>query len=321
VCQQIELVAPSNYLGPLVEELNCALAPSERALLEIVGPVELLGCLSVLRRERVAGRVCVGNNESDRVSDLIKSMGLECWRSASDLLPLPDLIGGRIVTHNAMRVPQRTDQRAKAVIYYGTESEFARGAEAVELGGDSMMAGRLFGYPDCCLQFFADNDGQAEDRTPRSISDVGPFESILNPIIAELYGVRLHFHFACSPRCRPTLQIARDRLNFLKEYAPSISMFEALGEGITVYGPTIGAALITEYIQKDTATYEIGKVIASSDRSARVFGERRKGCCISIRSAHFFEIDGEVFDGDNHFAALFPRRYVEEVREADSCLG
>jgi len=295
---------PSDFLGKVVEELEACLEENKKDLLKLIGLSEFLCCLSVLKRERVAGRTSVSQEKADLVIDLINSLGLYCHRSVLDLLPQPDLIEGN-VNHHGVYVPQGSQQGAWAILYFGLDAEFAKGAESAELNKDQKLVGRLFGYPKCCSEFFLQNNGFNQDRTPESIKDVGPFPSILNPATAELYGLSLQFHFACSPRCSQSLGVVRNRLNHLMQYAPSIAMIEKIGTGITLYGPSIGAALAPRYRQVEANSYAIEEVIVSSDKAAELFAHDGQAALLHLHSAHRFQIEDRTFDDDYHFAALF----------------
>lgn len=275
VSKLISVNRPPDFIGKIVEELGASLDLNERELLGLLGFSDCLCCLSVANRERAAGRISTSQEQVEHVTSLLESLGLSCHRSALDILPQPDLIRGN-VSHSAVYVPQGSEERALAVIYFGLDAEFAIGAESAELNKELALVGRLFGYPECCSEFFMRNDGFNEDRTPASIPDSGPFPSILNPVIAELYGFRLPFHFACSPRCPQSLSIARMRLKYLKQYVPSISIVEKLGAGIAIYGPSIGASLVTRYTQAGPNSYLAEEVITRVEWEPKMmsFGQK-----------------------------------------------
>lgn len=294
---------PTDFTGKVVAELNASLAQNEKELLRLVGLSDFLCCLSVANHERVAGRISTSQKEADHISNLIASMGLYCHRSEFDLLPQPDLIGGN-VRHSAVYVPRDTNEEGLAVLYIGVDGEFAKGAEAVELNKQLELVGQLFGYPKCCSEFFTRNDGFHEDRTPASVPDAGPFPSILNPIIAELYGFRLPFHFVCSPRCPQSLAIARRRLEYLQRYVPSMSTLETLGAGIALYGPSIGASIVKRYRPSGPNTYVVEEIITNNNNGKNLFPEDDFPV-IQLHSVHDFEIDTTRFTNDRYFAAVF----------------
>jgi hypothetical protein len=304
VSNSTDVKNPSNLLPRVTQELVASLGDNERELLNMIGVSEFLCCLSVLNRERVAGRTSVSQKQADQVMNLINSMGLHCHRSMFDLLPQSDLIGGNI-NHHCTYVLQGSQEGARAMLYFGIDAEFAKGAETAELTKQQQLVGRLFGYPECCIEFFNNNDGFNQDRTPNSIKDVGPFPSILNPITGELYGISLQFHFACSPRCAKSLEIIKTRLKNIIPYSPSIVELEKLGEGIGLYGPSIGTALITRFIQIEHDTYVAQETVTSSKKARHLVSSDGRATRSHLRSAHEFDVEGVAFNDDSHFAAVF----------------
>lgn len=304
VSKSITVNRPPDFIGKIVEELGASLDPNKRELLRLLGFSDCLCCLSVANRERAAGRISTSQEQAERVSSLIESLGLACHRSALDILPQPDLIRGN-VSHSAIYVPQGSQEGALAVLYFGLDVEFAKGAEAAELNNEQELVGRLFGYPDCCTEFYMRNDGFNQDRTPASIPDSGPFPSILNPVLAELYGLRLPFHFACSPRCPQSLSIARTRLNYLKDYVPSILALAKLGAGIALYGPSIGASLVSRYRQTGPNSYLAEEVITRNNNAAELLSGKGDLPLIHLQSANDFEIKDRRFNDGRYFAAIF----------------
>lgn len=298
------IVSPTDLLGKIAQELEKSLAPDHHELFRLAGLSDFLAVATVANRERVAGRICTSGDKAERVLELIASCGIYCKRSSLDLYPQPDLIEGK-VKHHATYVARDTHEGAWAVLYFALDPEFASGAEAAEFNRRQDLAGRLFGYPECCSKFFLQNDGRQEDRTPSTIRDTGPFPSILNPLFAELYGFSLHFHFACSPSCVPSLQIARKRLKFLCSLALSASALEHLGAGISIYGPQIGALLATRYSKLDENDYVIDELITGSAAGISLLENLPQPAKLQLRSAHNFQIGGHSFQDDLHFAAVF----------------
>jgi hypothetical protein len=305
VSEFAKVTAPADFLGKMTGELARSLESNKRQLLSLLGFSEFLCCVSVANRERAAGRITAPAGKAERIAGLISSLGIHCHRSMFDLLPQPDLAGGEHVNHHAIYVPQGSEEGARAVLYFGIDAEFAHGAETAELSREQVLVGQLFGYPQCCSDFFLQNSGFNEDRTPQSIPDTGPFLSILNPVVAELFELRLLFHFACSPRCLHSLKIVRDRLNYLTPYAPSIAMMEKLGGGLTIYGPSTGAALVSRYSQTAPGTYAVEEVITCSGKARDLFSGNGHPTQIHLHSAHNFEIGDRTFNDDYHFAAIF----------------
>jgi hypothetical protein len=301
---QVVVKEPPNMALRVATELASSLDEHTRELLCLLGFSEFLCCLTVVKNQRTAGRISVSANISDRVLTLLRHLGLSCHRSTLDLFPLPDLVKGNLVNHHAQFVPRGTRENAQAIIYFGVDTEFAEGAETAEQCRNHKLLASLFGYPDCCSEFYAHNPGQNEDRTAQSISDTGPFRPILNPLMPELYGIRLHFHFPCSPRCEASIAIATRNLQGLAEYAPSIESLGKLSCGIVLYGPQIGALLVTDYTESDVGVYTPSGIVAWPD-SASVFVPERHTPRLNVWSAHRFQLGNTLYNDQAHFAAIF----------------
>lgn len=299
-----KIISPVGLLERITQELGDSLTPAEIELLGLVGLSDFLAVTTVVNRERVAGRLCASHDKAEKVAMLIATLGLHCRRSELDLWPQPDLIDGK-VKHHAVYIPSGTREEAWAILYFALDSEFAKGAEMAEFNKEFKLVGRLFGYPDCCAEFFLQNEGIQEDRTPSAIKAPGPFPSILNPLFSELYGFSLHFHFACSPACPPSLQIVRKRLRYLCKIAPSAALLEKLGAGISIYGPQVGALLATRYSKIDDTEYSIDELTTESTKSATLFDNSPQPLRLRLHSAHDFEIGGRCFHDKLHFAAVF----------------
>lgn len=196
---------------------------------------------------------------------------------------------------------------ALAVLYFGQNELLCDLAELAEAEGNHQLAGKLFGYPQCCISAYSDASSRSEkqqDLTAFTVPDLGPFARELNPLLRFLYGYRLIFHFPCSMRCESSLRLARRRVDLLASLTSSARDLEFLGSGLSLYGPQIGAVLAFEFdrISSDT-------VVAHSIVFREVPGSPFSGIAtdpeIHLCSAHSFTIDGRRFEDRAHFAAFF----------------
>jgi hypothetical protein len=93
-------------------------------------------------------------------------------------------------------------------------------------------------------------------------------------------------------------------LNYLQLYAPSISTIGTLGAGIALYGPTIGASLVTRYQQIGPNTYTLEEVVTSNKKAKQLFSGK-SAPLIQLHSVHDFEIENSRFTDERYFAAIF----------------
>ncbi len=230
------------------------------------------------------------------------ALGVHCCIGRVRLVSVPDAIPE--TRHAALFV---TDDRPDfmSLVYFGVTAAIAEGAEQVELYGDHRLLGRLFGFPECCTDFFVGSEAAGSDRLPASIDSLGPFDRLMNPISTYVYGVpNLLFHFPCSPACSPSIMLLEQRSRFLSQIEPSILATENLGRGLALYGPEVGIALATEYEAQGSSTFRLYKVLTRSETTQELFGARTEAT-IRFSSPSTFEIDGCAFSRRDQFGALF----------------
>jgi hypothetical protein len=273
----------------LREELTQSLPAADRRVLAQVGVPGILAYTTVVRGERALGRLELRPAAAALAQDAMRAAGLSCVRARFDLLPGPDLVRG--AQHTARQVTPDSHHDAKAVLYFAQQREFAEAADDVESRRDDALIGRLYGYPDCCLAFFA-RAGGPQDKTPASVPDLGPHAALLNPLMGALYGISLLMHFPCSPRCEPSRALAQGRLAWLRRHAPSADDFERRGTGLALYGPQLGIALATAFEPVGGGAFRLEEIATRSPQSEAFFGGLASPAVVRCRSSHEFEIGG-----------------------------
>lgn len=296
-------VPPVRLLRAVREELNRALPPEQKRLMELVGVSDFLACAAVIRRERVAGRLILRQHKVEEAVALMRSAGLYCHRAGFDCLTGDECV--RHTEHKGRFVERGRHAGAKGVIYFGVSEEFAEGAELLEVEGEHAFVGELFGYPRCCTKFFTECEGVQQDKTAFTIPDRGPFPRGLNPVSPYLYGLHFLFHFPCSPRCAASLEILERNRAYLAGLSPSSLEFHGFGAGIALYGPQVGIALVTRYEQAAEDTYLAREVHARDGSLLATSLQGRGDVLIKIYTPHRFEVGGTLFEDIYSFAARF----------------
>jgi hypothetical protein len=86
--------------------------------------------------------------------------------------------------------------------------------------------GKLFGYPDCCIQFYEQNISKASLNN-MEFSYFIKQEQIENPFYLNIFmrydGIALLEHFPCSDNCQQSYILAKNKFDFLKEHYPDIA--------------------------------------------------------------------------------------------------
>jgi hypothetical protein len=292
----------NHKIGHITSLRDSSFDAPHKALIRLVGLSNYFAIATVAARQRVAGRLIVRATNINRLSGLVAELGLVCRRARFDFLELPSPVPG---THNCGSFVLGSRNGAKPILYFGIDAGFAEGAETAEFHEEHALVGRLFGYPDCCVTFYTENEATGLDKLPSSITSTGPFPREMNPVLSYVYGcVNLLFHFPCSPHCRASLTMRQQRLNYLSRFLPSAQALANFGFGIAVYGPAAGIALITRYRELESDCYEV-EAVATRNQETKAIFSADKICRIRLLGPHAFEIGARTFVGVDQFAARF----------------
>jgi hypothetical protein len=195
---------------------------------------------------------------------------------------------------------------ALPILYVGRDEHTCAAAELADLSEDHGSLGRLLGYPPCCVAAYGDaraGGAATEDITARGITDLGPYRRALNPVVRHAYGYRPVFHFPCSLRCERSSALARDHLQLLMRRHVLPAEAADHGAGLALYGPDIGALIVTSF-DGDAATTIVPRQVEGrpGDRCPFVPDAAPE---IRLRSAFDFSVGPHRYDDGRHFAALF----------------
>ena len=266
------------------------------------GIANYLAVATVAMHSRPAGRLAIPPAQATEFIQAAQAMGVHCCLGRVRMVSVPDAIPE--TRHAALFVK---DERPSAmnIIYFGVSPAIAEGVEEVELYGNHRLLGELFGYPDCCTEFFIKSEGAGPDRLPATIHSVGPFERLMNPITTYVYATpNLLFHFPCSPACHASIELAKRHRLFFSRIDPRVAATESLGRGIALYGQEVGIGLATEFEVKDESTFRLLRVITRSQMTHKLFA-MRNDATIRFDSPNLFEIDGRQYSRSDQFGALF----------------
>jgi hypothetical protein len=283
-------------------ELARYLPPAEAGVLEALGISGFVAYATVARGGRALGRLEQNREDLERAMGAIRTGGLECVRSRFDMLSGREAVGGTF--HSGRLVPRDTEPEARAVLYFSHRREFALAADVVERAENDRLAGRLFGYPECCIDFF-ERTGGGQDKTPACVAGLGPFPRALNPVVGLLYGIRLLFHFPCSTSCAASAALVEERLRHLRQYAPSLEDFDRCGAGLLLYGPRLGIALATRYRPVGDDVFLLDEVVTRRAQSFDVFSTLPGAPIVRYLSPHRFEVGGLQCHDDQSVIARF----------------
>ncbi|NMO14639.1 hypothetical protein HPC49_14940 [Pyxidicoccus fallax] len=292
-----EIIAPSPALLRTVrDELGSHLPEAHRPLLHLLDVSSYLTCITVALGERAVGRIILPMEKLEATTGLLKGLGLHVHRGWLDFMPRVSGVEG--TDHDRVAVPRGTPGATQGMLYMGLDADLVEGAEMTERQGHHGLLAQLFGYPDCCSRVFTEPAAPKHlDKTPDSYQDTGPFPREMNPCVPYLYGLHPLFHFPCSPRCTASRELLRQRLGYLRRYAPSCAEYDSLGEGIAFYGQGVGIAVATRYQRTDEDTYLLERVVTRGDRLREVLSRPGASPRLRIHSVHEFELgDARIQD-------------------------
>lgn len=280
------------------------LSRHQKELLALVGITDFLACMTVVNRERAAGRLAFPPAKADEAVRLIRALGISCRRSEFNMRTQRSLIDGTL--HQGSLVPRDSGAGTEAILHFSLDEEIAEQLDIVEINNQHTLIGKLFGYPACCTQKFTQIADAQLDKTARCVPGIGPFPKALNPIFRYLYGLNLLFHFPCSPDCEASLNMHHQRRQYLRSLSTVIDNYDTLAVGLALYGAQVGIALVSEYRQVDEHTYFVQKVVTRNPQTAERLRGNGDGTRIHLRSQHTFRMGEVVVEDDpQQFAALF----------------
>jgi hypothetical protein len=272
-------------------------------LIAELGLAGYLSCVAIAVGERSAGRLVVSRPRAERVRALLSSLGIATSIASFEYQPRGS---GPAAVHEGGFVATGCHPDALSVIYAGCDAALCAAAEVAELHGDHRGAGAMFGYPTCCIDSYeaARTRSGREDITVQGLPDAGPFPAELNPLLRHLFGYRLVFHLPCTARCPPSLARARQVIERLSRATPAARELGQMGKGLGLYGPRIGAALVSELEQVAPGRFRARRALVSGSYGSALLAEGRESE-IRVHSVRSFEVGPVTFEDDEHFAAFF----------------
>ena len=300
---RVQLVRPPSLpIQAVREELSESLPPPDLELLKLLGFENYLACLTVVRKERAAGRILLDHAKLGAAPAALRSIGLSFHVAPYECVPLAATTPAAY--HEARFVPVGGDRRGRAVVYVGIDDDFALGAFHAEAARQNEVLGEMFGYPDCCIRSYGTAAGAGQDRTANAIRSPGPYPHHLNPVAPLLHGLPLIFHFPCSADCSASLELARRRRDAIESIAPSLGRVWEVAVGIALYGPRVGCAMVTDAVDVGPRSFVVRELV-TKDPDRMTFVDKEHPCVLTLLSARRWTCGGQEFSDRAGFAAIF----------------
>ncbi|GEM_PF-705611 len=175
--------------------------------------------LLVLEGVKPVARFPMAEYDVPDVAAFCSAHGLASVRSDYKILKFVPLDKG--YANKGYRMPVTSPMIGDVFIYLALSPELAQEAKMADYMDDHAALGKLLGYPECCVRFFAENAGAVKDdddyvRLALRHSSVRHAE--LN-ILPRYFDVTLLSHFPCSFDCSTSLQLATRYLETIRKHS------------------------------------------------------------------------------------------------------
>lgn len=283
-----------SLLRAVVEDLRWRLDSPALTLLMLLGINGLARCIAVMKDERLGGRLLVRPEVVESVGLALDDLGLLWVRGKNGFV-----VDGRGTDreHVGMFSPHMNHPGSRTIMYISKIVEFLDAAESLEIAEHHPTLAKWYGYPACCADAYISQSGGQLDRTALGPPALGPFPSVMNPLSFHLFGIQLYFHFPCEPSCSKTVAIARRRLSWLTTLSYYAGVLDEAIEGIGLYGPGLGAVLVTEFEKVSADEYDIIRVVVRDRRGWQSIAGLRSSV-LRLFDRNGIELGGRVFSGD-----------------------
>ena len=122
------------------------------------------------------------------------------------------LVDNSSYSNKGLRVPENDKRSGIFFTYISKDEEKSYLAAYYELMGNDKDLGKILGYPECCINFFAQNFS-AKNPNPQHL----PTNAWTNLTKREQDAVLIS-HFPCSSDCQQSINIARNNTNVLMNH-------------------------------------------------------------------------------------------------------
>lgn len=142
-------------------------------------------------------RVSCAYREAERVIDALRRLGLSARRWERALRPAVADADDYVVS--AVASDEAAAPDARAFVFAARDGELAE--LAARFTDNDIIAGRLLGYPDCCVQaYLAHRDHHHARLEPAFAGDGGALPYWTNTML-DVFGWHLLSHFPCRAAC------------------------------------------------------------------------------------------------------------------------
>jgi hypothetical protein len=179
-----------------------------------LGLIVLTEIIQLINGVRSACRFTMSYQHEALLTKIASQLDLYCIRSS---LPVEKYNSSYHI--GRFNSTDTKDQNSKFYYYLAKNNTVALLALFSE-GTKPELQGKLFGYPQCCINFFVSRFGKANEDLVYEVAKGQEKYSFWNNRATKLLGYSLISHFPCSWDCKFSEEIAKKTYFYLKEISP-----------------------------------------------------------------------------------------------------
>lgn len=184
-----------------------------------------LEVLFVLANTKPLARICVNHKLVKKIQDFCHRHRLVCEVSDFKIIHMPTVDKG--VSNKGMKVDVHSKIDGDVFVYLGKDQTKIQQLKQADAKDDHILVGKLLGYPDCCITFFAssyhDEIQKENDYIIPALQQTTTSHSFYNNVIMRYFDIGVLSHFPCSFNCEASKDLAKQNLSVLKTYAPQLA--------------------------------------------------------------------------------------------------
>ncbi|MBI3026651.1 hypothetical protein HYY70_00925 [Candidatus Woesearchaeota archaeon] len=265
--------------------------------------IKSLEVLYVIEGVKPCARILVFEDDLEKIIDFL--MKNQLFFSLSDFKVLKQTIQSEFYSDKSIKIQKNALQKGHFFVYLSKTKNFAEKAKFLEENNEHKDLGLLLGYPECCCDFFVDNfDEKNTDLTLKILNNSDGLEFAFHTnIAARHFDVALLSHFPHRFDCKPSIEIAKNNLEAIKEYSkPLAAMFLGVLQSIVVY--TIGEGVfLLRKCEKIGNEFIYGDILATEKSKLYFLISSNKRFGIINKTK--FVVGDMIIDGPQYGVMLF----------------
>ncbi len=184
-------------------------------ILNTLGVIPFIEIIQILNGLRLSCRISTTLVKEKFINETVGSLGLYYIRSKHAILNTDNF------SHNKSFQLESND--SLDYYYYIGINEAVSSLAYLSEGTNTSRQGALFGYPDCCINFFGTKYKTGLNDLTYEIDRSANNYIFWNNRITKCIGYCLISHFPCSWDCMATQLIAKQTYSYLREIVPHIA--------------------------------------------------------------------------------------------------